>query len=131
MAKQKPQPGQPTAHQDRAVPATAASRAAARPPAPPSTEPPPSLTKAQRRIKVRALQMGYYDHARRREGDVFYLESEKHFSKKWMVRVDEATPERVTTAKQALQQQHDEIMASRTPGAGTGEEPGGTNPLDV
>jgi hypothetical protein len=63
-------------------------------------------------IKVRATQMGYYDHVRRREGDVFVVESSQ-FSKKWMERVDAETPERVTTAKQALKEQHDEILGGR------------------
>lgn len=63
-------------------------------------------------IKVRATQMGYYDHVRRHVGDVFVVDLSA-FSHKWMERVDGDTPERVTTAKQAIQQQHDEILGGR------------------
>lgn len=35
-------------------------------------------------IKVRAKEMVYYGHKRRREGDVFILKDESHFSKKSM-----------------------------------------------
>lgn len=49
-------------------------------------------------MKVKAIRLGYYQHKRRREGDVFELESvkgkdgeiispEKQFSDKWMVKV--------------------------------------------
>jgi hypothetical protein len=34
----------------------------------------------------------------------------------------ELTPERLTTAKQALEQQHDEILAGRTPGPSSDEK---------
>jgi hypothetical protein len=85
--------------------------------------PPPALLKPEapivrgaRPIKVRALQMGYYDHARRRVGDVFFIKDELAFSTKWMERVDVSTPERLTTSKQAIEQQHDEILSGRTPG---------------
>lgn len=76
---------------------------------------PSARTRAVRKaelIKVRAIRMGYYDHVRRREGDVFVVDSSA-FSAKWMERVDAHTPERVTTAAQALQQQHDEILGGR------------------
>lgn len=39
-------------------------------------------------MKVKAKELGYYGHKRRREGDVFVLESKDHFSKKWMVALD-------------------------------------------
>lgn len=38
-------------------------------------------------IKVKAIRLGYYDHVRRREGDVFFV-PEKLFSKTWMERLD-------------------------------------------
>ena len=49
-------------------------------------------------MKVKAIQMGYYQHKRRREGEVFELEAikgkdgqiipaEKQFSAKWMAKV--------------------------------------------
>lgn len=48
------------------------------------------------RIKVRAdfskilgeNKFGYYGDKRRKQGDVFFINSEKEFSKKWMVKVD-------------------------------------------
>ena len=62
----------------------------------------------QATIKVRATQLGYYEHKRRREGDVFVLvprtdrygnvmTAKSQFSKKWMELVDPATPEKVST----------------------------------
>lgn len=63
-------------------------------------------------IRVRATQVGYYDHARRREGDVFTVDA-SHFSEKWMERVDHSTPDRLTTAATAIQQNHDEILGTR------------------
>jgi hypothetical protein len=77
--------------------------------------------------KVRATQMGYYNLIRRREGDVFTLETDAHFSAKWMERVDPRTPERITTGKDALAQQHNEIVKSRSPGILTDAD----NPLGV
>ena len=68
-------------------------------------------------IKVRALEMGYYDHARRREGDVFIIANERAFSARWMERVDLRTPEHVTTAPAALRKKHDEILGGTVTGA--------------
>ena len=59
-------------------------------------------------IKVRATQLGYYEHKRRREGDVFVLipitdrygniiTARQQFSKKWMEVVPAETPEKVST----------------------------------
>lgn len=59
-------------------------------------------------IKVEATQLGYYEHKRRREGDVFVLVTRKdrygntmtaksQFSKKWMKVVSQDTPEKVST----------------------------------
>lgn len=91
------------------------------------------------RVKVRALRMGFYDHKRRRVGDVFALKETKHFSRKWMVRVDPETPDKITTGQEELRQKHDEIlgarMEGRTPATQSMEtlddepDPGG-NPLD-
>lgn len=33
--------------------------------------------------------VGYYDHRRRREGEVFEIASESDFSKRWMVKVED------------------------------------------
>lgn len=35
-------------------------------------------------MRVKATRLGYYGHARRREGAVFNLESPEHFSERWM-----------------------------------------------
>ena len=88
------------------------------------------------RIKVRATQMFYYEHLRRREGDVFYLSpkyvtqvdkvstlplqkdgkpvmklytAEDQFDPNIMERVEDEEPERVTTAQQALNKAQDEL----------------------
>lgn len=73
----------------------------------------PSPVAKDRPIKVRAIEMGYYDHARRRPGDVFVIANEKAFSKRWMERVDANVPERTTTATEALRKQHDDIISGR------------------
>lgn len=82
---------------------------------PPSPHAPKAATepkKKAKRLKVRATRMGYYDHARRREGDVFIVE-EADFSSTWMEKVSANTPEQLTTAQKALDQQHDEILAGK------------------
>lgn len=86
-------------------------------PAPAATEPKPK----EKRIKVRALETGYYDHARRREGDVF-IADEKDFSKRWMERVSTGTPERVSTAQESIDKQNAELKASRLGTAGDDTE---------
>ena len=68
-------------------------------------------TQAPRPFKVRAIQMGYYDNARRRVGDVFVVQGEHEFSTRWMERVSDHTPERVTGANAAIRQQHDGILS--------------------
>ena len=39
-------------------------------------------------MKVKAIRLGYYEHARRREGDIFHIK-ESEFSKNWMERIDD------------------------------------------
>lgn len=39
-------------------------------------------------MKVKAIKLGFYDNLRRREGVIFDIKDESHFSKKWMERVD-------------------------------------------
>lgn len=62
--------------------------------------------------------MVYYDHARRREGDVFTIR-ERDFSKRSMRRVDPSTPERITTGAEDLRKKHDEILGGRLTERGT------------
>jgi len=65
-----------------------------------------------RLIRVMATQVGYYDHVRRREGDVFSVPPAA-FSKRWMQRVAPETPERQTTGKQHLKRMHDDILSGK------------------
>jgi hypothetical protein len=53
-------------------------------------------------MKVTATAMGYYDHIRRRPGDVFELIGEADYSAKWMKPVPADTAERRTSAQDAL-----------------------------
>jgi hypothetical protein len=86
-------------------------------------------------LKVRATQTGYYDHIRRRPGDVFLIDATPleadvkvggkvtrkkgdiaAFSDRWMEVVDPRTPESVSTANDEIRRQHDELLASRHSG---------------
>ncbi len=42
-------------------------------------------------MRVTAKKLGFYEHMRRYEGDVFNLKDEKDFSSRWMERVDGKT----------------------------------------
>lgn len=70
-----------------------------------------------KRIKVMATQDGFYDNARRRTGDVFWITEDQpglpQFSDTWMVLVDPATPVKVTTGKEALKKHHDERLGGQ------------------
>src|SRR5690349_10482655 len=92
-------------------------------------------------IKVRATQIGYYDHKRRREGDVFTIDGEtyaedvfvanpltkertlrfkkgtvKAFSPTWMERVDPSVPEHTTPGPEALKLAQDAIRGGQSTG---------------
>jgi hypothetical protein len=69
----------------------------------------------KKRIKVRATRTGYYDHARRREGDVF-VAFEHEFSPAWMERVAPGTPEKTTTGQQELNAKYDAVREDRAGG---------------
>lgn len=75
-----------------------------------------------KRIRVAAVRMGYYDHARRRPGDVFDV-YEADFSDRWMETVDGSTPIKITTPKQALKAHHDERLAGRVADRQLGDKP--------
>ena len=92
-------------------------------------------------MKVRATRVGYYEHIRRRLGDVFtpiprevtlcnvdagkplldekgkpkmrLLTPEDQFSHIWMERVDADEPEKITPAPEALAQAQKELKRSR------------------
>lgn len=87
-------------------------------------------------VKVMATSTGYYDHVRRRPGDVFLIDAAPleedlkrngkvvrkkgeiaAFSTRWMELVDADTPESYTTANDAIRRQHDEVLASRAAGS--------------
>ena len=44
------------------------------------------------KIKVEAVELGYYGHVKQRVGDVFLIDNIKHLSKRWMRRVSDDTP---------------------------------------
>jgi len=50
-------------------------------------------------MKVRAIRLGYYNHRRRREGEIFELLDDKAFSNKWMESLEEETPKVKPKAK--------------------------------
>jgi hypothetical protein len=78
--------------------------------------------------RVIATRDGFYDNARRREGNVFTIQNEREFSEKWMAYVDGNTQERTTTGQQVLNQGHDATLLDaieRQKATATG----GANPL--
>lgn len=40
-------------------------------------------------MKVEATDLGYYGYSRRKAGEVFLLDDAKHFSKRWMKKLDQ------------------------------------------
>jgi hypothetical protein len=85
-------------------------------PAPAQTAPKPKA----KRVRVVAVgKTGYYDHARRREGDVFDID-EKDFSdadnpeyQGWMRKVPMTTELSHSTSQDEINRQHDEILSAR------------------
>lgn len=102
------------------------------------------------RIKVRAIQDGYYDDVQRRVGDVFTIDGSPvtdeqaevrktkkktpglpaDFSEKWMELVDDDTPERTTSHNEVLRQQHDEEIAARQAGKPSEPATGDANVIE-
>lgn len=60
-------------------------------------------------LRVRANRMVFYGNKRRRQGDVFDLAHESHFSERSMEWVDRKTPVRTTKSEDALKEQQQEI----------------------
>jgi hypothetical protein len=58
---------------------------------------------------VTATQTGYYEHARRRPGDVFRVTAEA-YADSWMDPVSDGTPERTTGAQAAINRSHDAAL---------------------
>jgi hypothetical protein len=76
-------------------------------------------------MKVRAIKLGYYEHIRRRVGDVFELiplkdskgktiSIEQQFSDKWMEKVAKGTPEKSTGAQAALNAEQASLKAFKS-----------------
>jgi hypothetical protein len=102
-------------------------------------------------LRVRATRLGYYDHKRRREGDVFTLRPvvgkklekttpggvgklvphtftvEEQFSEYWMEVVASSTPEHTTSAPEDLRRKHEEILQARRPGDDVNPDPLGAS----
>ncbi len=74
------------------------------------------------RRRVRATKMGFYDHKRRRVGDVFDLKRPGDFSQVWMTEVSAGTPTKETGPKESLKREHDEILGGRTEGRADASE---------
>jgi hypothetical protein len=64
------------------------------------------------------LKVGYYDEKRRRLGDVFTIKGE-HELAKWMERVPDDTPERLTTGQDELEATRQEHLRAQRDRAGT------------
>jgi hypothetical protein len=56
-----------------------------------ATDAKPKAAATEQRVTVRAKTRGFYDGARRREGEVFEIASGKDLGR-WMERVDDGTP---------------------------------------
>jgi hypothetical protein len=93
---------------------------------------PATETSATRR-KVRATRTGYYEHTIRHPGDVFIQDDDiSPFSDKWMEKVDDDEPERITGSNAIIQQEHDRILNDRVTGnAAAGDATRGTGDASV
>lgn len=134
MAKSRRAPAAP-------APKPAAAARPARPqPALPPRNPPPSVKES--RLKVRATMTGYYDHARRHEGDVFTIDGKRYapghkkaghiiaFSERWMEMVDPTTKNVLTTAQGAIDKAHDAILGGQSSKPTGDEDPLGAGTAD-
>lgn len=91
-----------------------------------ATPPDPTPLAPTVKVRVRAIQDGYYGEKLRRSGDVFVVEGRPGdhddqsdptlphtYSHKWMEVVPGSTPERQSTSSDVLRQQHDEELAHK------------------
>lgn len=84
------------------------------------------------RIKVRALQVGYYGEKLRRIGDVFYLNDHRQLaSTPWMESADRNTPLKETSHGEVLRNHHDEIARAKQGGGELVDEDNPTGGEDV
>jgi len=91
---------------------------------------PPASSVSHGRIKVRAIKLGFYDNARRREGDVFMINGPKEFSEKWMEYVDKSLANKITTSKAALAQRQADLRGQGHATEMEGARPGATSQVD-
>lgn len=80
--------------------------------------------------RVRAIETGYYEHVRRRVGDVFDLVDPKDFTESWMERVEPDTALRVSTTRDILRRHHDEEQAMKRTTQQAGASPMPTGDAD-
>lgn len=52
-------------------------------------------------MQVRAKELGYYGHMRRRPGTVFNIKSEKEFSIRWMEKIGSQEPAKAPASKKS------------------------------
>jgi len=76
-------------------------------------------------VRVQATRVGFVDNARRREGDVFDVH-EAEFSDKWMVRVTEDVPTKITGPAAALKKIHDDALPGKMARSAAETDPLGT-----
>lgn len=79
----------------------------------PAPLPPAGPVTPRGRVKVQATKMGYYDHIRRRPGDVFWIHAPEDFSTLWMQAVDVTLPERITLGTAAIREDHDRLLTQK------------------
>ena len=79
-------------------------------------------------LRVRATRQVYYEHKRRREGDVFTLAKVEDFNAKCHVWVNDDTPERQTRIRETLNARHQQVLAHR---AGLADAPAALADEDV
>lgn len=69
------------------------------------------------KVRVKAGQMGYYGMSRRREGSVFELTDEAHFSERWMEEVDAPAKAEAKAEESESQKSEPEVRRGRKPKA--------------
>lgn len=97
----KPKPAKPTVAPANARPGQGQPR------------PPAARPRTTTSFKVMATKVCYYDDKRRRVGDVFTIQNDAEFSSKYMERVADETPERITTGAEVLKQEHEVIKHNK------------------
>lgn len=106
----------------RSTRTTAPARHAAPLPPPMKPKSPPPVPKDDPiKVRVKEGETGYYDHVRRRAGDVFIIANRRAFSTRWMEEVNPRTRESHSTAQQAIDKKHDEILGGQSSRA-TGDD---------